>query len=52
MRLGRRWATEPRIKVRSKLKVEDQLKPRSLFTVPLSLYRKLDRVAVCVNPAS
>ncbi|MEM4477893.1 MAG: hypothetical protein QXH90_06000 [Candidatus Korarchaeum sp.] len=38
-----------RIKARS-LRVENQLKPRALFTVPLSLHRKLDRVAVCVNP--
>lgn len=38
-----------RMKTRS-LRVENQLKPRSLFTVPLSLHRKLDRVAVCVNP--
>lgn len=32
------------------LKVENQLKPRSLFTVPLSLHRKLDRVAICMSP--
>ncbi len=32
------------------LKVENQLKPRSLFTVPLSLHRKIDRVAICMKP--
>ncbi len=32
------------------LRVENQLKPRSLFTVPLSLHRKIDRVAICMKP--
>ncbi len=32
------------------LKVENQLKPRSLFTVPLSLHRRIDRVAICMTP--
>ncbi len=32
------------------MKVENQLKPRSLFTVPLSLHRRVDRVAVCFRP--
>jgi len=32
------------------MKVENQLKPRSLFTVPLSLHRRIDRVAVCLKP--
>ncbi len=35
-----------------KMKVENQLKPRSLFTVPLSLHRRIDRVAVCFKPES
>lgn len=37
-------------RLRSSLKVENQMKPRALFTVPLSLHKKLNRVAVCVNP--
>ncbi len=32
------------------LKVENQLKPRSLFTVPLTIHRKIDRVAICIKP--
>lgn len=32
------------------LRVENQLKLRSLFTVPLSLHRRVDRVAVCLKP--
>ncbi len=39
-----------RVRAGSSLRVENQLKPRSLFTVPLSLHRRLDRVAICVNP--
>ncbi len=34
------------------MKVENQIKPRSLFTVPLSLHRRIDRVAVCFKPES
>ncbi len=34
------------------MKVENQLKPRSLFTVPLSLHRRIDRVAICFKPES
>ncbi len=35
-----------------RMKVENQLKPRSLFTVPLSLHRRIDRVAICFKPES
>lgn len=32
------------------LRVENQLKPRSLFTVPLTIHRKIDRIAICMRP--
>lgn len=53
-----RIKVEPRVaEIRRRLdaagmgvRVENQLKPRSLFTVPLSLHRVIDRVAICLKP--
>ena len=61
--VGSAWALAELVRLRSQakieeirergakeLKVENQVKPRALFTVPLSLHRRLDRVAVCISP--